>query len=108
NTNPPFEYDDIVLYADRALERELTPELVAQIDSPFPPSRLVELWGVAVGELDARGEFRGDAAAERATALLFRDPDTQESWVQIRLRNATYYDPLQRQLFSEALIDLLP
>lgn len=86
NRNEPFELGNMVLYADEAVEAE-PPELP---DSPLEPVRLVQLRGVAVGEQGRGGRLRSDTTAGRANVLLFRDRDTRESWVSIRVRDVVY------------------
>lgn len=103
NQNRPFVFDDLVLYADRAAEGQPTPEMIAQLDSPIPPSKWVHLEGVAVGELDEEGHLRSHTTAQRASLLLFRDQD--QSWVTIRAHDAQFYDPAQGS-FREGFYEL--
>ena len=86
NRNEPFELGDMVLYADRAIEAE-PPELE---NAPLKPLRLVQLRGVAVGELDDDGTLRSDTTARLANVLLFRDPETRRSWITLRVRDVVY------------------
>ena len=86
NRNEPFELGGMVLYADHAVEAE-PPALE---DSPLEPVRLIQLRGVAVGEMDDSGELRSETTASRANVLLFRDPATRQSWVTVRVRDVVY------------------
>lgn len=103
NQNRPFtRLEDTVLYADTAVQRD--PPVLE--DAPLQPSKLIELTGVAVGQLDEQGRLRSDTTAQRANVLLFYG-ETQ-SWVTIRLRNVMYYDPAEGGLGFTELLDLPP
>ena len=86
NRNEPFELGRMVLYADEAVEAE-PPEVA---DSPLEPMRLIQLRGVAVGELDDDGRLRSDTTARTANVLLYRDPETRQSWITMRVRDVVY------------------
>lgn len=86
NRNEPYELEGMVLYADHAEEAE-PPDFE---DSPLEPVRLIQLRGVAVGELDDTGNLRSETTARAANVLLFRDPETRQSWVTIRVRDVVY------------------
>ena len=91
NQGRAFEIDrGRVLYADRAEEK-------------VPPNhphieRAYQLDGVAVGELDERNRLQSTFTAQRAVALIYRDPISDAAIVKVRLRQPFYYDPLQGQV----------
>ncbi len=107
NQNRPYTWanDDRVLYANTAVEGPVPEAILERIDSPVPPSQLVELTGVAVGQLDDAGRMRGDVTARLATALVFRDG--AQSWASILLKDVRRWDPLSGQ-FAEASVFELP
>lgn len=91
----PFKHDKFVVYADAVAEQDYPgptaelPESVRRRSEPVRIERVVMLKGIAIGEIDTDGRLRNDATAERADLLLYRVGD--ESWVNLRLRNAMYY-----------------
>ncbi|MEX0654100.1 MAG: LptF/LptG family permease [Phycisphaeraceae bacterium] len=93
---------DMVVYADHAAESP-PPHLP---DATLQPSRLIELQGVAVAQLDAASRMRMDVTAERANILHFRD--TERSWITIALRETRYYDPSRGTLGEDASVNLGP
>ncbi len=99
NTGQPFELDNAILYADHAIARD-DPHVP---DAEIQPERVVELYGVVVGQTDREGLIRGDATAEVATAALYRDQG--QSWVTIRLRDVMFYHPHRGQLLYQQLLD---
>ena len=103
NQNRPFDrFENMVLSADNAVERP-APHLP---DSPIQPSKLIELEGVAVGQLDDQAKLRSDVTAQRTNVLLFREQS--QSWITIRLREVMFYDPLRGQLGYTELYDVPP
>lgn len=106
NQNRPFDMDEAVLYADSATQRPLSREEILYIGGEVPPSQLIELTGVAVGQIERGGRVRGDVTAERANVLVFRDDD--RSWVDILCRNVMRYDEPTDQLFFSERFDIGP
>jgi len=86
NRNEPFEMGNMVLYADEASQAE-PPKLEGVA---IQPHRFVQLRGVAVGELGKDGRMMSDTTAGRANVLLFRDPESRQGIVTIRLRDVVY------------------
>lgn len=106
NQDRPFDMDDYVLHADTATRRPLSPREIASYDTPVPPSQLIELTGVAVGQLDAAGRIHGDATARRANVVVFRGD--RQSWINILLLDVMQYDAVRGQLFSSPRVSLGP
>lgn len=92
NQNQPFEYGRFVIYADGAVEYELTAEDLSQLPDDPPPSLCVLLDGVAVLSMNDDGGVTREATAASATVLLYRRYATDESWVQIILDDAVAMD----------------
>jgi lipopolysaccharide export system permease protein len=89
NQNQPYSFGGYVVFADQAVQRDLTPqERVLFGDNP--PSNLVQLGGVAVGRLEESGRLRHEAAATVANVLVFRGPE--DSSVMLGLANAMRTD----------------
>ena len=108
NRNLPFKQGEWVIYADEARELPLTEEMRQQYSqSNVTPRRLIELRGVAVANLASDGKVGSDATAERATAMLFNDNETSQSWVALQLRNAVYFDPIRGKLSNRRWSPLL-
>lgn len=82
----------IRLYADSTEKYDPPAELMAQ---PDPPSALIQLTGLVVGEWDRDGRLKWDAAADLAHVLLYeRDGQT---WAIARLTDASYYNPYSEE-----------
>ncbi|MCC6681826.1 MAG: LptF/LptG family permease [Phycisphaeraceae bacterium] len=90
--------DKVVIYADRAEQHEVTPELAEKVGSDIPPSKLIVLQGVAVGELDDEGRMRSDGTGRKALLLVFNDPDSDTYWVRIQPEQAMYFDAASGRL----------
>jgi len=89
-----------VLYADDAEEMAPTEEMLDRLGNPeLPPSRLVVVEGLALGELDPEGRIRGELTAERAAIFMFQR--YEETWLTMRLQNVVYYDPMTGNLQDE-------
>lgn len=106
NQNRAFVTDEAVLFADRADEESITPELRRAIDSPFVPSKLIRLKGVAIGFLDDHGQVRNDLTADLANLLLYHHEN--RSWVTVHLEQVVEYDAVRGRLVSIDEVDLPP
>lgn len=101
NQDRPFDrLENTVLYADHALERQ--PPEMEQVS--LQPSKLIELHGVAVGQLDDQGKLRSDMTAQRASVLLYHG--RFDSWITIRLREVMVFDPLRGSVGYTELWDV--
>ncbi|MFA9479691.1 LptF/LptG family permease [Phycisphaerales bacterium AB-hyl4] len=97
-----FPDRDLVVFADRAGERP--PPVLPEAD--IQPTRLIELAGVAVGQLDHASRLRMDITAQRANILLFHQSD--QSWATIALRDARYFDPTRGTLGEDEAVNIGP
>ncbi len=106
NQNKPFVFPNtnFMVYADRAVI--VDPSRLERSDPE--PEKVVDLHGVAVGQLDDKGRLRSDITAERALVFLYRHDETNRSWVMIRLENAMYYDVLRGELSMVGSTDIGP
>lgn len=107
NRNQPFRHREWVLYADSAREIAITPEIRQRFEGVWAPRRIIELNGVAVANLTNTRKVGSDATAERATAMLFTDEETGQSWVLLQLRNAVYFDPIRGRLANRRWTPML-
>lgn len=98
NRNLPFRQGDWVIYADDAREIPVDQQVIDAFPTDQTPRRVIELRGVAVANLLHGRKVQSDATAERATAVLFTDEQTDQSWVAMQLRNAVYFDPMRGKL----------
>ncbi len=89
NQNKPFEYSPYVLYADSAVE--LDADQSAQVAERGAERALV-LKGVAVGEQDKQRRLIRDYTAAEATVLVYSDPATEDTIIDLYLRDAVYFD----------------
>lgn len=92
-----MELDDMIVYADRA-EVIHDPPPVAQ--GEHQPYQMVILEGVAVGLLDDQSRVRTDVTAERANVHLYNIDG--HTYITMRLRNVTYYDPMRGLVANES------
>jgi len=85
-----LDREGIVIYADRADEVPLDP----QPTEPGVPvaEKAIVLRGVALGLLDDEGRIRSDATAHQARLVVFRDPGSGGSWVNLTFEEVMYYD----------------
>ena len=106
NQSRPFVFPNtnFVLYADHA--DIIDPDRLTLQDPA--PEKVVDLRGVAVGQLDLKGRLRSDTTAQRALVFLYRQADTNRSWVMIRLENAMYYDVVRGELSFVGSTDIGP
>ncbi len=82
------------IYADTAQERPLTAQDIADfpdLTMAMEP-RWIGLQGVAAIERDAQGMLLGDATAQRADVLIYRDPDRDQTWATINLHVGMRYE----------------
>ncbi|MEE9404684.1 MAG: LptF/LptG family permease [Algisphaera sp.] len=77
-----------VIYADQTIQH---PPPVLQ-NTPLPLTQLVELRGVAVGEVNEENEITHDTTAERAQLMVFEDDRTMDAWIKLRLDDVTRHD----------------
>lgn len=91
NQQEPFEFEEYVLYADQALERDLLPDEEAPLLGGERPSDVIQLAGVAMGRLDHAGRMRHEATATRADVLVYRGGEA--SSVMLLLDEALRTDP---------------
>ena len=101
-----FKDHGLVLYAESATE--FPPQPVE--GSVLPMSQLIQLEGVAVGEIvqpTAQTEdgnppppphIGRDTTARSATLAVFENPDNDDTWVQLNLENVVRYDPASGEL----------
>lgn len=107
NRNQPFRHGSWVIYADRANEVAITDDIRERFEGVWVPRRIIELHGVAVANLDRSRKVASDATAERATAMLFTDEATRQSWVLLQLQNAVYFDPIRGKLANRRWTPML-
>ncbi|MBL4700958.1 MAG: LptF/LptG family permease [Phycisphaeraceae bacterium] len=84
-----FRQGNNIIYADQVQEIALEPGDMGNDDQETKQLRLVMLQGVAFGQLDNEGVLRSDSTVERADLILSSKND--QSWVTLRLHNATHY-----------------
>lgn len=77
-----------VIYADQTVQHEPPQDL----DTPLPMTQLVELRGVAVGEVNRDNRIEHDTTAERARLMVFEDDVTQDAWIKLQLDEVTRHD----------------
>ncbi|MEX2671973.1 MAG: LptF/LptG family permease [Phycisphaeraceae bacterium] len=102
NAGNAFDFENMVVYADHAGERP-PPELP---DAQLQPTRLIELSGVAVGQLDDTSRLRMDITAQQANILMFHQGD--QSWATIALRDVRYFDPTRGTLGEDEAVNIGP
>ena len=97
--------DSLVLWADKAAF--VPPPRVE--GSPLQPTRMIQMEGVALGQIDPRTDrLRSDATAERAGLLLYQQTQPDRSWVSLRLRNVMFDNPARGELAYTDLYDPPP
>jgi len=84
----PQGSQSFVIYADQTIQHAPP----AGLDSPLPMTQLVELRGVAVGEVNADNRIEHDTTAERARLMVFEDDKTRDAWIKLRLDEVTRHD----------------
>ncbi|WP_432797109.1 LptF/LptG family permease [Poriferisphaera sp. WC338] len=106
NENRPFVYGNYAVYADSAEEMPLPP---FNPESDYQPTKHIELKGIAISEFTRDGVQKNTSTAKEADILIFDDPVTDDSFVQIDLENAVYNDPLtQRLMYTSGVLPMKP
>ncbi|MEM6855008.1 MAG: LptF/LptG family permease [Planctomycetota bacterium] len=106
NQQQAFEFpgEDVVVYADSALEFDPVPTP----DSVLPMTQLVELKGVVVGEADERGKVVQDTTAKNAVLQIYGNGDTEDSWGVFQLTDVARYAPTTGVLMRLAYTEIGP
>ena len=84
----PGGSQSFVIYADETVQHEPP----VGLDTPLRMTQLVELRGVAVGEVNGQNRIENDTTAERARLMVFEDDQTQDAWIKLRLDDVTRHD----------------
>lgn len=81
----PQSSQSFVIYADETIQH--TPPV--NLDAPLTMIQLVELRGVAVGEVNADNRIEHNTTAERALLMVFEDEVTRDAWIKLELDEVT-------------------
>lgn len=111
NNNESFEFREqqIVLYADDAVQLDITP---VKTNSGLILQREIALKGVAVGKIGQEDEMRSDATAQEARVQLFVEPSSGVTYARVGLIEPLVFDEatgrLRQNLGQSKRLDVRP